>query len=97
MSGNRIMALVTFATVLVVAWYASREKLDMGIAVAILGLALAYARGVVAIPVAIGFAAAALYLPGMVVVVIGGFLLMAFAGTDRNVQLSQQFGNAAGP
>ena len=84
MAGSRALGLFTVAVVLVVAWYASREALGMGVAVAILGLSMAYARGVVAIPAAVGLAAAALYLPGVVVVfvLVGGLYFVANVSAD---------------
>lgn len=81
---NRVFSLVTVAAVLLVAWYAGREQVEIGVAVAILGLALAYSRRTLAIPAAIAMAAAALYLPGVVAVVVLGGLLVAFGASGQH-------------
>jgi hypothetical protein len=61
----RPSTVLTAAIVLLIAWLASRTRLDIGIAVAILGLLLAYARGMVAIPAA-ALVAAVACAPGTV-------------------------------
>ncbi len=87
MALNRLLYVVTVPAVLLVAWYAGREKLGIGIAVAVLGLALAYSRRVLAIPGALAMAGAALYLPGVVVVfVLAGIVVL---GTSLETERTQ--------
>jgi hypothetical protein len=63
MTSDRVLKLVIVATVLLFAWYAGREGVSMGIAVAIVGMGAAYWRAVLGIPVAVAMAAAAVYVP----------------------------------
>lgn len=85
MNAGRMLTVTTVAAVLLVSWYASQEKLGMGIAVAIVGLSMAYARPVLAVPAAVGMAAAALYIPGVIAVLVMGLLLYGAAMADRRV------------
>lgn len=73
---SRVFSLVTVAAVLVIAWYAGRDQVEIGVAAAVLGLAMAYSRPMLAIPAAAGMAAAAIYLPGVVAVFLLGALLV---------------------
>jgi hypothetical protein len=79
MTANRALTIITVAIVLLVAWYASREELEIGIAVAIFGLALTYSHGVLGVPAAGLMAVAALHVSGVVVVVVLLVLLMLIA------------------
>ncbi len=65
MVSDRVLKLVVVAIVLLVAWYAGREGVSMGAAVAIVGLGAAYWRLVLGIPVAVAMAAAAVYAAGV--------------------------------
>jgi hypothetical protein len=87
MIAKRVLTPVTVAVVLLVAWYASREKLGMGIAVAILGLAATYSRGVLGIPAAVLMAAAALYVPGVVAVFLMLGVLYGLIMSDDSPQI----------
>lgn len=78
------MTVATVAIVLGVAWYAGREKLELGIAVAILGLSLTYARGLIAIPAALLMAAAALYVPGVVAVMVMAGVVVILVSLDAD-------------
>ncbi|HEX8065976.1 MAG TPA: hypothetical protein VF520_05570 [Thermoleophilaceae bacterium] len=64
----RTPRLVIATGVLAVAWYAGREGVSMGLVVALVGLAAAYWRAVLGIPVAVAMAAAAVYVPAVAVV-----------------------------
>lgn len=81
---NRVFSLVTLAIVLLIAWYAGREQVEIGVAVAILGLALAYSRRTLAIPGAVVMAAAALYLPGVLAVLVLGGVLVGFGASGQH-------------
>jgi hypothetical protein len=76
MASDRVLKLFVVATVLAAAWYAgSQTGPGMAIPVAIVGLAAAYWRAVLGIPVAIAMAAVAVYVPG---VAIGATVVVAF-------------------
>ena len=74
-SSDRLLVLVILLVVLLVAFYTSRTTAPiLGLAVALVGLVVAYFRPVLSIPVALGMAAAAATVPWAVPLVI------AFAG-----------------
>jgi biotin transporter BioY len=70
MSGDRAMSIFNVAVVLGLAAYASRERLDMGIAVAVVGLAAVYTWGVFGLIAAGGMTAAVLLLSGVAAVFV---------------------------
>ena len=80
MAAHRVLTLVNLAVVLLAAWYAGQQKLGMGIAVAIVGLVANYSFPLLAIPAAIGMAAAAMYVSGVVAVVVLACVVILLAG-----------------
>jgi hypothetical protein len=75
MSGDRAMSIFNVAVVLALAVYASSERLDMGIAVAVVGLAAVYTWGPFGLIAAGAMTAAVMLLSG----VAAAFLLAAVA------------------
>ena len=68
MTSDRVLKLFIVATVLVAAWYAGREAAPaFAITVASVGLAAAFWRPVLGIPVAVAMAGAAVYVPGVAI------------------------------
>jgi uncharacterized membrane protein required for colicin V production len=68
MASDRVLKLVIVAVVLLFAWYAGREGVSLGIAVALVGMAAAYWRAVLGIPVAAAMTVATVYAPGVAAV-----------------------------
>ena len=68
MTSDRVLKLFVVAAVLVTAWYAGHEDgQGMAMAVATVGLATAFWRAVLGIPVAFAMTAAAVYVPGVAI------------------------------
>jgi hypothetical protein len=68
MTSDRVLKLFVVAAVLVTAWYAGHEEgQGMAMAVATVGLATAFWRAVLGIPVAFAMTAAAVYVPGVAI------------------------------
>lgn len=77
MTSDRVLKLFIVATVLAAAWYAGREAAPaLAITVVSVGLAAAFWRPVLGIPVALAMVAAAVYVPG---VAIGAMVLVRTA------------------
>ena len=100
MTVKRTVILVSVAVVLAIAWYASREKLGMGIAVAGIGLLATHSRPLLGIPAAALMAAAVLYVPGVVAVMIMLAVVYVICINDDSPQIQAVrflYGNSRWP
>ncbi|HEX2126912.1 MAG TPA: hypothetical protein VHF45_10180 [Thermoleophilaceae bacterium] len=89
-SSDRLLALVSLLIVLLVALYTSRTTTTgLGLAVALVGLVVAYYRPVLGIPVTLAMAVVAATVPWAVLLVIAFAALLMFATKAPDVASSR--------
>jgi hypothetical protein len=81
MAGDRVLTLFNLVVVLALAWWASREELGMGIAVAVVGLAAVYFWSVFGLAAAVAMTAAVLWVPGPLAVIGMAVVVIMLAAT----------------
>jgi hypothetical protein len=100
MASDRALKLFIVAAVLGIAWYAANESSPgMVIPVAIVGLATAFWRPVLGIPMAVASAAAAVYVPGVAIAAaaIVGLLALISVWVKSALRHGTVLGNSMSP